>query len=157
MFLIFFLKTRKLGKIVTFRTESRDDVLCSNTKIKETPIHIKFLQIQSKVVTVVSVLLLLVSMGGSKVFYDPEHTYNKFESATYAALHRASWSIGTLGILFATSYGALDPLRRFLTWTPWIPLSKLTYSAYLFHFQFQLRNVAMLPEPVNFDYFNLVC
>lgn len=99
---------------------------------------------------------MLVSMGGSKVFYDPEHKYNKFESATYAALHRASWSIGTLGILFATSYGALDPLRRFLTWTPWIPLSKLTYSAYLFHFQFQLRNIAMLPEPVNFDYFQLV-
>lgn len=113
-------------------------------------------QIKSKVVTVVSVLLMLVSMGGSKVFYDPEHKYNKFESATYAALHRASWSIGTLGILFATSYGALDPLRRFLTWTPWIPLSKLTYSAYLFHFQFQLRNVAMFPEPANFDYFNLV-
>lgn len=111
---------------------------------------------KSHIITLVSVILLLGSMVGGAVFYNPYHEYNPFEAAAYASFHRASWAIGTIGLLIVCSYGHATALQRFLTWSPWIPLSKLVFGAYLSHMQFQLRNVGMTPGPKFFNYFDVV-
>lgn len=103
-----------------------------------------------------SILLLLGSMAGGYVFYDPYHKYNVVESATYASLHRVSWTLGTIGLIYSVSYGHATILRRVLDWPLWVPLSKLVYAAYLMHMQFQLRNVGMSPGPKFFNYFEVV-
>lgn len=113
-------------------------------------------QMKSHIITLISVILLLGSMVGGAVFYNPYHKYNPIESAAYASFHRASWGIGTVGLLLVCSYGHATALQRFLTWSPWIPLSKLVYGAYLSHMQFQLRNVGMTPGPKVFNYFDVV-
>lgn len=101
-------------------------------------------------------LLLLSSMAGGMIFYDPYHKYNPYESAVYAAFHRTAWSLGTIGVLIGTSYGAFPLLQRFLSWKPFVPLSKLTYAVYLVHFQYQLRDIASSPSPANLGYFEMV-
>lgn len=95
-------------------------------------------------------------MVGGAVFYNPYHEYNALEAAAYASLHRLSWAIGTVGLLIVCSYGHAVAPQKFLTWSPWIPLSKLVYGAYLSHMQFQLRNVGMTPGPKFFNYFDVV-
>lgn len=95
-------------------------------------------------------------MVGGAVFYNPYHEYNTLEAAAYASLHRLSWAVGTVGLLIVCSYGHATAPQKFLTWSPWIPLSKLVYGAYLSHMQFQLRNVGMTPGPKFFNYFDVV-
>ncbi|CAG9820973.1 unnamed protein product [Phaedon cochleariae] len=94
-------------------------------------------------------LILFVSLGimvGSIVtgviFYDPAYQYNPLESALYASMHRVVWAVGSVGVLYVASFGHAKFIYRFLSWRPWVPLSKLVYGAYLVHMQFQLRAVA---------------
>lgn len=111
---------------------------------------------KSHSITLLSILLLFGSMVGGAVFYSPYHDYNAIEAAVYASLHRLSWALGTVGLLIVSSYGHAFVFRKFLTWSPWIPLSKLVYGAYLIHMQFQLRNVGMTAAPKMFNYFDVV-
>lgn len=99
---------------------------------------------------------MLASIIGGAVFYDPYHEYNAIESATYAALHRPAFDIGTAGIIFVCSYGHASFFRKILAWSPWIPLSKLVYCAYLVHMQFQLRYASIFRSPREFSYFDIV-
>lgn len=111
---------------------------------------------KSKLVVLLSIIIMLTSMVSGIVFYNPYHKYNAYEAGAYAALHRAMWSLGTVGILIATSYGTMPLLQRFLSWKPFVPLSKLTYGVYLVHFSYQLRNIASAPGPVYLGYFEFV-
>lgn len=108
------------------------------------------------IIFAVSLFLLLLSPYCGTAFYNPYHTYNALESASYASLHRAVWSLGTVGLLVVFSYGPFSIIRSALSWMPCIPLSKLTYGAYLTHFIFQLRSIGMTPAPRIFNYFNVV-
>lgn len=103
-----------------------------------------------------SLFLMLVSLFSGMVFYDPYHTYNSVESAAYAALHRPAWALGSVGLLYVASFGHGSFLKKVLSWSPWIPLSKLVYGAYLTHFQFQLRSAAVFKNPMQIAYFDVV-
>ncbi|KAL3287100.1 hypothetical protein HHI36_001584 [Cryptolaemus montrouzieri] len=103
-----------------------------------------------------SIILLLATILTAAFFYDPYHPYNAIESGFYASLHRAAWAIGSIGLLYVASFGHAIPLKNILTWSPWIPLSKLIYSAYLIHMQFQLRIAAKVSAPVKIGYFDCI-
>lgn len=53
--------------------------------------------------------------------------------AFYTAVHRIVWALAVGWVLFAcvTGYGGF--VNTFLSWKPFIPLSRLTYCAYLVH------------------------
>ncbi|XP_030745923.1 nose resistant to fluoxetine protein 6-like [Sitophilus oryzae] len=106
------------------------------------------------------VLLSLISVAAAvlcgAVFYNPYHPYNPYESGAYAALHRPLWALGSIGIMFVASYGHASFITKILTWSPWIPLSKLQYGAYLIHMQFQLRSAAKFMSPKYISYFDLI-
>lgn len=95
-------------------------------------------------------------MASGAVFYNPYHEYNVLEAATYAGFHRLTWAVGTLGLLLTASYGHSTLIQRVLSWSPFVPLSKLVYGAYLMHMSFQFRSLGMTPGSQLFDYFNLV-
>lgn len=96
-------------------------------------------------------------MASGAIFYNPYHPYNVFEAATYAAFHRPAWALGTVGLLLAVSFGHATFLKHALSWSPWVPLSKLVYGAYLIHMSFQIRYVGMSKSPRFFDYFDIIC
>lgn len=95
-------------------------------------------------------------MASGAIFYDPYYVYEPYESAMYAAFHRPAWGLGTIGIIFVASYGHANLLRQSLSWSPWVPLSKLVYGAYLIHMGFAIRQAGNTKSPKFFEYFDVV-
>ena len=61
------------------------------------------------------------------------HIPTKAENVIYIMFSRFAWSLG-LGILvFACHYGFGGPINWFLSMKFWIPLSRISYNAYLVH------------------------
>lgn len=98
----------------------------------------------------------MVCMFGGIVFYDPFHGYNALESAAYGALHRTIWALGSFGIMYSVSFGTFIFLYKCLSWRPWVPLSKLVFGAYLWHFLFQLRTLGKANSTQVFNFFDVV-
>ncbi|KAK9880602.1 hypothetical protein WA026_011841 [Henosepilachna vigintioctopunctata] len=123
-------------------------------KLKGTNYHLPMKR--SLLILTVSIVLILAAILTGAVFYNPYHPYNAIESGIYAALHRVGWAAGCSGLLFVASFGHATPIKKILTWYPWIPLSKLIYSAYLIHMQFQLRAAATFMNPRRIGIFDTV-
>jgi peptidoglycan/LPS O-acetylase OafA/YrhL len=47
-------------------------------------------------------------------------------------------------------------MNAFLSWYPWVPLSRLAYGVYLAHTVIITRNVAAMRNPVHYDYLSVV-
>ena len=87
--------------------------------------------------------------------YSLEYKYNRLDAAFYAGFHKLGWSVGIAwvvwacvnghgGTIFVSSHNHLSltsdvfeyktgPVNRILSWKYFIPLSKLSFSAYLVH------------------------
>nr|XP_006815026.1 PREDICTED: nose resistant to fluoxetine protein 6-like [Saccoglossus kowalevskii] len=67
--------------------------------------------------------------------YRTSHGYelSTAEEIIYGSLSRFAWSISVAWVVFACHYGMAGLANTILSWPFWIPLSRLTYSAYLFH------------------------
>ncbi|XP_055637440.1 nose resistant to fluoxetine protein 6-like isoform X2 [Toxorhynchites rutilus septentrionalis] len=72
-----------------------------------------------------------VSMLGISTFYNSTGTDNYLDNALYAALHRLGWSLSNGWLVLACVTGHAGPLKKFLSSSALVPLSRLTYSAYL--------------------------
>ncbi|KAK9888344.1 hypothetical protein WA026_000598 [Henosepilachna vigintioctopunctata] len=112
--------------------------------------------VKSVIVFAVSIFLVLGTMIIGNIYYDPHHSYNAIESGAHAALHRFAWTVGFVGILFITKFGDAKFLKKILTWDCWTPFSKLTFSAYLIHFQYQIRDAASFSNPRRVGFFEVV-
>lgn len=113
-------------------------------------------QIKSVIICISSLAILAAVIFSSAKFYNQNREYSTLESATYGALNRAVWSIGIVGIIFVATCGSVPLLHEILSWKMWIPFSKLTYAAFIIHFQFQLRTVAMATSPIDFSMSKMV-
>ncbi|CAG0905497.1 unnamed protein product [Darwinula stevensoni] len=51
----------------------------------------------------------------------------------YVAVHRVAWSVGLAWVVLACHIGAGGPVNTLLSWKAFVPLGRLTYSAYLVH------------------------
>ncbi|KAJ1529620.1 hypothetical protein ONE63_006387 [Megalurothrips usitatus] len=85
-------------------------------------------------------------MFSVSVFYQPAHAYHPLEAALYASLHRLGWCAATAWIIFACVTGNGGVMQRVLTWRPLVPLSRLTYCAYLVNGAVVLWGVAGVRE-----------
>lgn len=54
-------------------------------------------------------------------------------SAFYNALSRPAWGLCIAWVIFSCVTGNAGPVNALLSWAGWIPLSRLTYTAYLTH------------------------
>ncbi|XP_066262600.1 nose resistant to fluoxetine protein 6-like [Euwallacea similis] len=111
---------------------------------------------KSLLIVALSLCSLAAAVFSGAAFYDPYHPYNPYTSGAYAGLHRALWALGTIGLMYVASYGHASLISKVLSWSPWIPLSKLQYGAYLIHMQFQLRSAASFMNPRYITYFDLI-
>lgn len=98
----------------------------------------------------------MLGMTSGGIFYNPYHKYNAVEAGLYAGLHRPAWAFGTVGLLMTASHGHTTVVQKVLSWSPFIPISKLVYGAYLMHLTFQFRSLAMTVAPQYMSYFSVV-
>ncbi|KAK3916727.1 Nose resistant to fluoxetine protein 6 [Frankliniella fusca] len=94
-----------------------------------------------------AVLVGVSCMFSVSVFYQPGHAYNPLEAALYASLHRLGWCVATSWVIFACVTGNGGVMQRALTWRPLVPLSRLTYCAYLVNGAVVLWGVAAVRQP----------
>ncbi|XP_014224477.1 nose resistant to fluoxetine protein 6-like [Trichogramma pretiosum] len=83
----------------------------------------------------------LAAVLGPRAMYFNDYPYNKWEASFYAGLHRHVFTGAVAWIIFACINGYAGPVNTFLSWRVWVPLSKLTYSAYLTHYIVLLYNI----------------
>ena len=60
-------------------------------------------------------------------------SWTPFASVIYNCFHKTGWSLALAWIVFSCHKGYGGIVNSFLSWEAWIPLSKLTYGAYLIH------------------------
>lgn len=83
--------------------------------------------------------------------YSQGHQLDVGWRAAYSALGRPAWAIAIAWLIFACHNGYGGPVNRFLSWTIFIPLSKLTYCAYLLHVFLYYIMLANTSQPLHWD------
>ncbi|KAK0099205.1 hypothetical protein PV326_000042 [Microctonus aethiopoides] len=91
----------------------------------------------------------LAVVFGPRGMYFADHKYDSIEAAFYAGFHRITFALSVGWIVIATVVNFAGPVGAFLSWSGWMPLGKLTYSAYLTHYIVLLYNVGVVRTPGN--------
>ncbi|RZC33146.1 nose resistant to fluoxetine protein 6-like [Asbolus verrucosus] len=97
----------------------------------------------------------VLSMYSVIIFYHPHHQYNVFEAAVYASLHRVGWCIFTGWVLTVCITNNATLVNKFLSWKPFIPLSRLTYCAYLINGFIEIYSMGTLRKGTYMSKFEL--
>nr|CAD7403130.1 unnamed protein product [Timema poppensis] len=105
---------------------------------------------------ILSTFLLISSLYSSNVFYDPNYRYYALDAAVFASLDKLGWSLGSSWIIFACVTKNAGPIEMFLTWKPIIPLSRLTYSAFLVNGVVVLHHLGTLRAPTYVEDISLI-
>jgi hypothetical protein len=98
----------------------------------------------------------LSSMFGAWVFYIPGREYFPFENAVYASMHRIGWALTISWVIIGgctTRFSILQPLLQLHAF---LPLSRLTYCAFLTHGAVQLYTLGTLRQPEYMSFPKLV-
>ena len=61
------------------------------------------------------------------------HLPTKVENVSYITFSKVTWSLGLAFLIGSCHYGCGGPINQFLSMKIWIPLSRLSYNAYLLH------------------------
>ncbi|KAJ2953227.1 hypothetical protein O0L34_g806 [Tuta absoluta] len=83
-------------------------------------------------------------------------SYHSLEGALYAALNRPIWACGVALLMLCCCCGRVPYIYGFLTWYPWVPLSRLSYGLYLTHTALITRNVNVARSSQHNDYVSLL-
>lgn len=87
------------------------------------------MQISGWCVTVVSNMAVLYGVLGWNRGIEP----TAWETILYSACHRTAWALGVAWVVICCATGQGGVVHYILTMKAWIPISRLTYAAYLIH------------------------
>ena len=76
-------------------------------------------------------LCAIIIFGQYKTWHG--HPFTKTENVMYFMFDRTTYSIGIALMIYACHNGFGGVINKFLSWSFWVPLSHLTFMAYLFH------------------------
>ncbi|XP_046748057.1 nose resistant to fluoxetine protein 6-like [Diprion similis] len=105
---------------------------------------------------IITLVLFGTTIFGPRGMYCFDHVYNRLEASFYAGFHRPAFALAVSWIIFACVHGIAGPINGFLGWTGWMPLSRLTYSAYLSHCIVLLYNSGIARTPGNLTPYTVV-
>lgn len=103
---------------------------------------------------VVSIVIGIGSMFSIVAFFGTN--YSRTIRSLYAGLHRLGWSFATSWILLATVLDYVGPLKSILSSRALVPLSRLTYCAYLSNGLVELYLAGSIRTPKYMSTINLV-
>ncbi|XP_013168687.1 PREDICTED: nose resistant to fluoxetine protein 6-like [Papilio xuthus] len=66
-------------------------------------------------------------------------------------LHRIIWAFIICAIIVMSEYGSLPYIKEFLSWSIFLPLSKLTYGMYMVHCIIIMYNTTSIRSPLHFN------
>ena len=75
-------------------------------------------------------------------------------AALYSATSKVGWGIALTWIVVACHYGHGGFINSFMSWTIWVPLGRLTYSAYLIHIAVVLMLVGINQQGLTYTNFS---
>ena len=85
-------------------------------------------------VAIVSMAIDVYGLSNLFATYSPGHpSWSTFQTIMYNCFSKTGWSLALAWIVFSCHKGYGGVVNSFLSWKAWIPLSKLTYGAYLIH------------------------
>ncbi|XP_066935837.1 O-acyltransferase like protein-like [Clytia hemisphaerica] len=103
---------------------------------------------------------LSVVYGTWKVFDTPPVFFTDAEDIIYEAFHRFAWAVAVGWVIYACQNRLGGFVDSFLSWKFWIPLSRLTYGAYLMHplviFYFYMAHETTQHYQDNIFIFNII-
>jgi hypothetical protein len=105
--------------------------------------------------------------------YSDSYEYYDVEAAFFAALHRVAWAVGIGWIIWAcvNGYGGIffilrksiefhvfvsGPVNSILSWKYFLPMSKLSYCAFLVHVDVQYHHHGMNRHTTHFNMYEMV-
>ena len=80
--------------------------------------------------------MLLVIYGINHLFETntpSQRSWTTFQSVMYNCFSKSLWSLSLGWVIFSCHKGYGGLINNFLSWKAWMPISKLTYGAYLIH------------------------
>ena len=101
-------------------------------------------------------VIAVYSMCSVTLYYIPSYKYSTLESALYNSLHRLGWSVFTGWAVFACVTSESGMIKSFLSSRLLVPLSRLTYCAYLTNGFIELYLAASIRTPKYMSVTNLV-
>ncbi|CAK1589448.1 unnamed protein product [Parnassius mnemosyne] len=103
-------------------------------------------------ITIMVLSATILVMGPAYQFRE----YNVIESSFFAALNRPIWAGLMAAFILLCEYGTLPLITDFLSWSAFVPLSKLSYGIYMCHFFFVMRLTVDLRNPAWYDLFKIL-
>lgn len=98
----------------------------------------------------------IYSMFSVTLYYMPSYQYSHLESAFYNSLHRLGWSVFTGWMVIACVSSEHGAIKKFLSSRALVPLSRLTYCAYLTNGFIELYLASSIRSPKYMSVTNLV-
>ncbi|XP_022126987.2 nose resistant to fluoxetine protein 6 [Pieris rapae] len=102
-----------------------------------------------------SVILGTVTTFSVSLFYQDWYEYSTIEAAAYISLHKFAWSIANGWLIIACATGNGGVLGKLLAWRFLVPISKLTFCAYLVNGVVELYYVGQLRHPLHITFFTI--
>ncbi|XP_068628049.1 nose resistant to fluoxetine protein 6-like [Battus philenor] len=103
-----------------------------------------------------SCVLGTVAVFSVSLFYQDWYRYNKIEAAAYVSLQKLAWSIANSWLIIACATGNGGIFNKLLTWKVFVPISRLTFCAYLVNGIVELYYVSQLRHPLHVTFFTMV-
>lgn len=76
-------------------------------------------------------------------------TLTVLQTAIYMTIGHLAWGVALLWIVLACHWGLISPVNKFLSYPGFLPLSRLSFCAYLFHPIIMLNTVFQMQSPIN--------
>ncbi|XP_059484131.1 uncharacterized protein LOC132201727 [Neocloeon triangulifer] len=88
--------------------------------------------------------------------YSKGYDYDNISAAFYAAFHRLGWSVGVSWVIWACVNGYGGPVDSILSWKYFLPLSKLSFCAYLVHMDLMYYHMSIIRSLSYLSHFEMV-
>ena len=103
------------------------------------------------------VLWAVVSLLGLFLVYRTHFlpSYDWAEAKLYYTARKAGWGLCLMWVTFACCRGYGGFINDFLSWSFWMPISKISFMTYLFHMSLNWYFFLLQPYPVNYTMWQL--
>ncbi|XP_076275541.1 nose resistant to fluoxetine protein 6-like isoform X2 [Rhynchophorus ferrugineus] len=106
---------------------------------------------------IITTILGTASMFSIIVFYQKNYEFDKIESSIYTGCHRIAWNLFISWVITVCVTENSPFINKFLSWKAFVPLSRLTYCAYLTNGIIEIYHKGTIKQELTLTKFDLTC